>query len=66
VRRFEARVGDRPGHRLISGLTDRLAEAGADPEDVLDGDALSADIGHLQDLAAADDRRRRGHGRHRR
>lgn len=59
VRRFEERVGNRAGHKLISGLTDRLAEAGADPDDVVDDDALAADIGHLQDLAAADDRHHR-------
>jgi len=53
VRRFEQRVAGRPGHHLISGLTDRLAEAGADPEGALDLDALAADIGHLQDLAGA-------------
>jgi len=66
VRRFEERVADRPAHHLISGLSERLTEAGADPEDVVDDDALTAEIGHLLDLAAEDGRRHRRHRRHRR
>ncbi len=59
VRQFEARVGDRPPHHLISGLTDRLAEAGADPVDVVDEDELAADIDHLQRLASTEPGHRR-------
>lgn len=63
VRAFEDRVGDRDGHPLISGLTDRLAEAGVDPRDVVDDGALAAELDRLQDLAGAEPEPRRWHHR---
>jgi hypothetical protein len=48
VRRFEAACSDRDPHPLISGLSARLEDAGADPEDVVDDEALLADISRLQ------------------
>jgi hypothetical protein len=59
VQVFEAMVGDREPHPLISGLTERLEDAGADPTDVVDDDQLNADIGRLQDLATAQPERQR-------
>lgn len=52
IREFEERMADREPHTLISGLTEALEDAGADPEDVVDDDELVQDITHLQDLAA--------------
>jgi hypothetical protein len=52
VQLFESMVADRESRPLISGLTERLEDAGADPEDVVDDDELIEDIGHLQDLAS--------------
>jgi|GEM_PF-4808028 hypothetical protein len=64
VRAFEERVGNRAGHPLISGLTERLTAAGVDPQDVVDDGALAAEIDHLQDLAGAEpEHRRRRHRR---
>jgi hypothetical protein len=48
VQRFEELCSDRDPHPLISGLSERLEEAGADPEDVVDDEALLADISRLQ------------------
>jgi hypothetical protein len=50
---FEAMVGDREPHNLISGLTERLEEAGADPADVVDEDELREDVARLQASAEA-------------
>lgn len=47
VRRFEELCSDRDPHPLISGLSERLESAGADPEDVVDDEALLADISRL-------------------
>jgi hypothetical protein len=63
ARRFQRAVAERAPHSLISGLADRLAQAGADPEDVVDGAALREDIGRLQEQAAVEVVR---HGRWRR
>jgi hypothetical protein len=60
VSRFEERVADREPHHLISGLTERLAEAGADPEDVVDDDEINGDVERLQAMAAAEPARRWG------
>lgn len=62
VRQFEDRVGDRPAHHLISGLSERLAEAGADPEDVVDDEEILGDVERLQALAAVEPPRRWGRG----
>jgi hypothetical protein len=48
IRRFEELCSDRTPHPLISGLSERLEDAGADPEDVVDDAALLADISRLQ------------------
>ncbi len=58
VRRFEAHVSDREPHHLISGLTERLVESGADPEDVIDDEAVIEEIDRLQELARAEAERR--------
>lgn len=58
VRQFEARVSEREPHHLISGLTERLVESGADPEDVIDEEAVIEEIDHLQELARSEPRRR--------
>ncbi|HEX4867157.1 MAG TPA: hypothetical protein VFV32_05970 [Acidimicrobiales bacterium] len=60
VSRFEARVADREPHHLISGLTERLAEAGADREDVVDDAEINEDVARLQTMAAAVPARRWG------
>jgi hypothetical protein len=52
ARRFQESVAERRPHSLISGLSDRLAQAGADPEHVLDDTELFEDIARLQDQAA--------------
>ncbi|MGH9086302.1 MAG: hypothetical protein ACRDYW_12700 [Acidimicrobiales bacterium] len=52
VRRFEARVADREAPPLISGLTEHLVAAGADPTDVVDDDEIIEDVSRLQSLAA--------------
>lgn len=48
VQRFEELCADREPHPLISGLSERLESAGADPTDVVDDAALLADISRLQ------------------
>ena len=53
VREFEERMADREPHPLISGLTERLEEAGADPEDVVDDDEINEDVARLQEIAAS-------------
>jgi hypothetical protein len=58
VRRFEAHVRGREPHHLISGLTERLVDAGADPEDVIDDEAVIEEIDRLQALARTDAERR--------
>jgi len=58
VPQFEARVSEREPRRLISGLTERLVESGADPEDVIDEEAVIEEIDHLQELARTEPRRR--------
>jgi hypothetical protein len=58
LRQFEARVSDREPRRLISGLTERLVEAGADPEDVIDDEAVIEEIDRLQDMARVESERR--------
>jgi hypothetical protein len=63
ARRFQEAVAERAPHSLISGLSDRLAEAGADPEHVVDDVELREDIGRLQEQAAVAPAR---HGRWRR
>lgn len=52
VRRFEARVAEREAPPLISGLTEHLVAAGADPTDVVDDDEIIEDVNRLQELAA--------------
>lgn len=52
VRRFEELCVDREPHPLISGLTERLEQAGADPADVVDDDELTGDIARLQRQAS--------------
>jgi hypothetical protein len=51
VLRFEQRCSDREPTPLISGLAERLEQAGADPEDVVDEEELIHDITRLQDHA---------------
>lgn len=58
VRRFEAHVSDRQPRRLISGLTERLVQSGADPEDVIDDEAVIEEIDRLQELARSEAERR--------
>lgn len=64
VQLFESMVADREPRPLISGLRERLEEAGADPDDVVDDAELIDDIGRLQDLAATPPEQRawRRHG----
>lgn len=52
MRRFEELCVDREPHPLISGLTERLEQAGADPADVVDDDELTGDIARLQRQAS--------------
>ena len=52
VRRFEERVAHREAPPLISGLTEHLVAAGADPTDVVDDDEIIEDVSRLQSLAA--------------
>ena len=59
VVRFEERVADRAPRPLISGLRERLEQAGIDPAAALDEAGVQAGIDHLQ--AAANE----GHGAHR-
>lgn len=54
VRRFEERMADREAPPLISGLTDHLVAAGADPTDVVDDDEIIEDVSRLQTLAATE------------
>jgi hypothetical protein len=54
VRRFEAHVSDREPRHLISGLTERLVQSGADPEDVIDDEAVIEEIDRLQELARSE------------
>jgi hypothetical protein len=56
LRRFEARVAEREAPPLISGLTEHLVAAGADPTDVVDDDEIIEDVTRLQELAAAEPR----------
>lgn len=63
ARRFQEAVADRAPHSLISGLADRLVQAGADPEHVVDDAELREDIDRLQEQAAVPPVR---HGRWRR
>jgi hypothetical protein len=68
-RKFQAAVGDREDRRLISGLTARLQQAGAGPDDLIDLREVADDITRLQDLACAetpDPRGTPGHKRKRR
>jgi hypothetical protein len=53
-RKFQAAVGDREDRRLISGLTARLQQAGAGPDDLIDLREVADDITRLQDLACAE------------
>ncbi len=48
VHRFEVLVSGRAPRPLISGLTARLEQAGADPEDVVDDEELTEDIARMQ------------------
>ncbi|MEQ1788473.1 MAG: B-box zinc finger protein [Acidimicrobiales bacterium] len=51
IRLFEERVGERPPHPLISGLTEHLVEAGVvDPGHTVDVEALYAELAHLRDV----------------
>jgi hypothetical protein len=52
VRRFEERMAGRDAPPLISGLTEHLVDAGADPTDVVDDDEVLEEVGRLQTLAA--------------
>jgi hypothetical protein len=54
VRRFEERMADREAPPLISGLTDHLVAAGADPTDVVDDEEIIEDVSRLQTLAATE------------
>ncbi len=54
VRRFEEHCEDREPRPLISGLTERLEQVGADPADVVDDDELTDDIARLQRHASED------------
>ncbi len=56
LRRFEARVAEREAPPLISGLTEHLVAAGADPTDVVDDDEIIEDLNRLQELAAKEPR----------
>ena len=51
IRRFEERMADREAPPLISGLTEHLVAAGADPTDVVDDDEIIEDVSRLQALA---------------
>jgi hypothetical protein len=64
ARRFQEAVAERQPHSLISGLSDRLAQAGAGPDDVVDDAGLFEDIGRLQDQAAVPTVRRGWWRRH--
>ena len=54
VRLFEERVAEREAPPLISGLTEHLVAAGADPTDVVDDDEIIEDVSRLQRLAATE------------
>jgi hypothetical protein len=54
LRRFEERMADRDAPPLISGLTEHLVDAGADPTDVVDDDEIIEDVRRLQSLAATE------------
>lgn len=66
VQRFEELCIDRDPHPLISGLSERLEDAGADPDDVVDDEALQADISRLQSRANESPPASRWHWLHRR
>lgn len=54
VWQFEAHIGDRTPHPLISGLSERLARAGAGGREMADDDTLLEDVASLQEHANDD------------